>query len=176
MSCLKTIAVLCAIGMAVLAVGQERDESAGAASSSAPATAATTQPPATMKSTSPTVPDKSIPRGARVFIAPMNDNFHDFLRTAIVRKKVPVEVVDDRTKAQFEITGHSQSKKAGAAKIILLGSWHSQEEVSIQVANLETGIVAFGYSYHNYNSAHGKKSSAESCAKHLKNKIEGTEN
>jgi hypothetical protein len=53
-----------------------------------------------------------------------------------------------------------------------MGSWHSRESASIKIANLKTGTVAFAYSYNNDNSAHGKKSSAESCAKHLKEKIE----
>ena len=53
-----------------------------------------------------------------------------------------------------------------------MGSWHSRESASIKVANLKSGVIAFAYSYNTDNSAHGKKSSAESCAKHLKEKIE----
>jgi hypothetical protein len=113
-----------------------------------------------------------IPKGAKVFIASMPDNFNDFIKTAIEKKQVPVTVVENRDQADFEITGFSETQKAGAAKKIIMGSWHSRESASIKVANLKSGVIAFAYSYNTDNSARGKKSSSESCAKHLKEKIE----
>ena len=120
------------------------------------------------------VPDTSqaIPSGAKVFIAPMPDDFNQYLKTAIEKKKVPVTVVENRDQADFEITGYSETQKASTAKKLIMGSWHSRESASIKVVNLKTATVAFAYSYNNDNSAHGKKSSSESCAKHLKEKIE----
>jgi hypothetical protein len=112
-----------------------------------------------------------IPAGSKVFIAPMA-GYETFLRAAIEKKKVPVEIVSDKVAADFEITGTSESQKAGVAKILIMGSWHSNEQSSITVTNLKTGIAAFGYTANKQNSAHGKQSSAESCAKHLKEKIE----
>lgn len=113
-----------------------------------------------------------IPAGAKVYIASMPDNFNENLKAAIEKKKVPVTVVENRDQADFELTGYSESQKASTAKKLIMGSWHSRESASIKVANLKTGIVAFAYSYNTDNSTHGKKSSAESCAKHLKEKIE----
>ena len=113
-----------------------------------------------------------IPKGAKVFIAEMPDKFNDFIREAIEKKKVPVTVVEKREDAEFEITGFSETQKASTAKKIIMGSWHSRESASIKVANLKSGVVAFAYSYNTDNSARGKKSSSESCAKHLKEKIE----
>ena len=113
-----------------------------------------------------------IPKGATVFIATMPDNFNEYLKAAIEKKQVPVTVVENRDQAQFEITGYSETEKASTAKKLIMGSWHSRESASIKVANLITGVVAFAYSYNNTNSAHGKKSSSESCAKHLKQKID----
>jgi hypothetical protein len=113
-----------------------------------------------------------IPKGAKVFIASMPDNFNDFIKTAIEKKQVPVTVVENRDQADFEITGFSETQKAGAAKKIIMGSWHSRESASIKVANLKSGVIAFAYSYNTDNSARGKKSSSEACAKHLKEKIE----
>jgi len=81
---------------------------------------------------------------------------------------VPLTVVDDKKKADYEIISHAETQKASTSKKILLGSWHSKEEASIQVNDLKSGEVVFAYSYHTDNSAHGRKSSAESCAKHLK--------
>ena len=117
-------------------------------------------------------PAGQIPSGAKVFIAPMPNGFDTYLKAAIQNKKVPVAVVEDKPTAQFIISGASESQKAGAAKIILMGNWHSTEDASIQVANLATGEVAFAYSVHEQSSTHGRQSAAESCAKHLKEYIE----
>src|SRR5437868_10356045 len=96
-----------------------------------------------------------IPAGSKVFVATMDDGFDTYLRDALRAKKVPLEVVTDRKLADFEITGHSDSQKASAAKKIILGSWHSNEQASIAVANVNSGIVAFAFSAHKENSAHG---------------------
>lgn len=115
---------------------------------------------------------KVIPPSAKVFISPMSDDFHTFLAAALQAKKVPVEVVTEKERADFEITGTSESKKAGVAKILIRGSWRSSEQASITVINLKSGEAAWAYSVNKSDSAHGKKSTAEACAKHLKNKIE----
>jgi hypothetical protein len=113
---------------------------------------------------------KTIPAGAKVYITP-SDGFETNLRAALEAKQVPLTVVDDKAKADYEIVSHAQTQKAGAAKKILMGSWHSKEEASIQVNDLKSGDVVFAYAYHADNSAHGRKSSAESCAKHLKERV-----
>lgn len=115
---------------------------------------------------------KSIPAGSKVFISPMKDDYEKFLAGALKDKKVPVEIVTEKEKADFEITGTTESKKAGAAKIIIMGSWHSSEQASITVTNLKSGEAVWAYSVNKSDSAHGKKSTAEACAKHLKEKIE----
>jgi len=109
----------------------------------------------------------TIPAGSKVYVAPM-DGFETYVKAALEKKKVPLTVVDDKRDAAYEITGTATTQKAGAAKKIIMGSWHSREEASIQVADLKTGVVVFAYSYATENSTHGKRSSAEACAKHLK--------
>jgi hypothetical protein len=116
--------------------------------------------------------NKVIPAGSKVFIAPMEDNFQDYLKAALQAKKVPVVVVDDKASADFEIAGHSETEKASTAKKVIMWNWHSNEQASIQVTNLKTSEVAYAYSANKQSSAHGKKSTAEACAKHLKEKIE----
>ena len=118
-------------------------------------------------------PPAKIPAGAKVFIAPM-DGFETYLKAAMTGKKVPLEIVDQKEKADFEITGASESKKASTAKKVIMGSWHSTEEASIKVTDLKTGEVVYGYSVHKQESAHGKKSTAEACAKHLKDEAIAT--
>lgn len=110
---------------------------------------------------------QKIPAGSKVFIATMG-GFEGPLKKAIKDKKVPLEIVEQREQAEFEITGASESKKASTAKKVILGSWHSDEEASIKVASLKTGEIVYAYSVHKQDSAHGQKSTAEACAKHLK--------
>ncbi len=117
-------------------------------------------------------PAKKIPAHAKVFLAPMG-GFENDLKTAIEAKKVPVELVTERDKADFEITGTSDTEKAGAAKKAILLDWHSNEQASITVSNIKSGDVVFAYSVNKRSSAHGKRSTAEACAKHLKDQIEG---
>lgn len=112
----------------------------------------------------------TIPAGSKVYVAPM-DGFETYLKTALEKKKVPVTVVENKEDAAYEVTGTASTQKASTAKKIIMGSWHSKEEASIQVADLKTGVVVFAYSYANQNSAHGKRTSAEACAKHLKDAI-----
>ncbi len=115
---------------------------------------------------------KAIPSGSKVFIASMPNGFETDLKAAIAAKKVPVSVVDDKNKADFEITGTAESDKASTAKKVILWNWHSNEQASIQVSSIKSGQVVFAYSANKQSSAHGKKSTAEACAKHLKEKIE----
>jgi hypothetical protein len=115
---------------------------------------------------------KVVPPNAKVYIAAMPDGFDQYLKDAIAKKKVPVEIVTDKDKADFQITGQSETQKASAAKKVIMWDWHSNEQASIQVSSLTSGEVVFAYSVNKVSSAHGKKSSAEACAKHLKEKIE----
>lgn len=114
-----------------------------------------------------------IPKGAKVFVAPMADGFDSYLKDAIADKKVPVEIVASRDLAEFEITGTSETQKASTAKKVILGNWHSREEASISVSNIKSSEVVWSYSVHKEASAHGKKSTAGACAKHLKDEAIG---
>jgi hypothetical protein len=110
---------------------------------------------------------KAIPQGAKIFVAPMN-GYETYIKAAIQKKKLPLVIVEERDKADFEISGSAESQKAGAAKKIIMLDWHSTEQASVRVTNLKSSEVVFAYSVHKASSAHGKQSSAEACAKHLK--------
>ncbi len=114
---------------------------------------------------------KKIPPQAKVYLAPVG-GFENDLKAALQSKKVPVEVVTEREKADYEITGTAESQKAGAAKKVIMGNWHSSEQASITVTEMKSGEVVFAYSVNKQSSAHGKRSTAEACAKHLKDQIE----
>jgi hypothetical protein len=104
--------------------------------------------------------NKMIPAGSKVFVAVMENGFDDYLKASLQAKK---------------ISGHAETQKASTAKKVIRLDWHSNEQASIQLVNLKTSEVAFAYSVNKPSSAHGKKSTAEACAKHLKEKIESKE-
>jgi hypothetical protein len=115
---------------------------------------------------------KPILKGSKVYVAPMEGGFDTFLVAAIVKKQVPVTVVTDKTKADYEISGIAESEKAGWAKMLFMGSQQSRELASVKVVEVKSGDVVYGYAVHKGNSYRGKQSAAEACAKHLKEKIE----
>jgi hypothetical protein len=117
-------------------------------------------------------PPQKIPRNAKVFVAPIAGGYDAYLKDALAKKKVPVEIVANRDQADYEITGTSESQKASTAKKVILGNWHSREEASITVSNIKSAEVVWAYSVHEEASTHGQRSSAEACAKHLKEAIE----
>jgi len=114
----------------------------------------------------------SLKPGAKVFVHPMPNDFDSYLRSALKKKKVPVVIVDTRDAADLEIKGSAETQKAGAAKKIMLGSWHSDEQASISVTSIQSGEIVFAYSANKKNSAHGRQTTAEACAKHLKETME----
>ena len=116
--------------------------------------------------------EKKIPANSKVFLAPMG-GFENDLKAAIESKKVPVVLVTDKDQADYEISGTSDSEKAGAVKKAVMWNWHSNEQTSITVTEHKSGEVVFAYSVNKKSSAHGKRSTAEACAKHLKEQIEG---
>lgn len=115
-----------------------------------------------------TVNNAKIPSYSKVYVAPMPGGFENFIIAGFRNKKVPLIVVVDRSKAEYEISGVSESEKAGWAKMLFMGSQQSNEQASIKVSDIKTGAVIFGYSVHKGNSVRGKQSAGEACAKHIK--------
>jgi hypothetical protein len=115
-----------------------------------------------------TVNNAKIPSYSKVYVAPMVSGFENYVIAGLRNTKVPLTVVVDRAKADYEISGVSESEKAGWAKMLFIGVQNSNEEASIKIADLKTGAVIFGYSVHKTNSARGKQSAGEACAKHIK--------
>lgn len=115
-----------------------------------------------------TVNNAKIPSYSKVYVAPIAGGFENYIIAGLRNKKVPLTVVIDRTKADYEISGVSDSEKAGWAKMLFIGSQNSNEQASIKISDLKTGAVIFGYSVHKTNSARGRQSAGEACAKHIK--------
>ena len=108
-----------------------------------------------------------IQSGTKIYVAPMG-GFENYVIAGIVNKKVPVVLVTEREKADYEIRGSAETEKAGWAKMLFMGSQNSNEEASINVSDVKTGDIVFAYSVHKLNSVHGKQSAGEAIGKHLK--------
>ncbi len=120
----------------------------------------------------PVITNESLPKGARIYVAPIQNGFETYIVAGREKKKVPVVVVADRTKADYELSGVSDSDRAGWAKMLFLGSQQTNESASVKIVNLKTGNVVFAYSVNKTNSVRGKQSAGEAVAKHINERIE----
>ena len=159
----KTLILLLAIAFSLAAFTQDTQNKDAKSQEAKPAETKTTNAPLT---------NKKIPANSKVFLAPMG-GFEEDLKAAIVSKKVPVVLVTDKDQADYEIAGTSDTEKDSTAKKVVMWNWHSNEQASITVTDHKSGEVVFAYSVNKKSSAHGKRSTAEACAKHLKDQIEG---
>ncbi len=120
----------------------------------------------------PVITNELLPANSKLYVAPMSNGFETYVVAGLEKKRVPLIVVTDHSKADFELTGVSESDKAGWAKMLFLGSQQSHETASVKIVNLKTGNVVFAYSVNKGNSARGKQSAGEAVAKHINEKIE----
>jgi len=86
------------------------------------------------------------------------------LRGGFTKKQVPLVVADCKD-AQYEIGG-AMSRKGSAARGVFTGVWNTQE-ASIEIVNLKSGEVTYGYNWGKGNR--NVQSAAEGCAKHIRN-------
>lgn len=114
----------------------------------------------------------SVPAGSRIYIE-AGDGFDTYLTAALQKKKVPVVVVVDKDKAEYELSGVSDHQKAGWAKVVFMGQIHSDEQASVKLVNIKTGEVVFAYAVNKKNSMHGRQTAAEACAKHMMEAVAG---
>ena len=135
----------------------------------APPTATPTQATPVAPVAAP-IPQTRILPGSKVFIEPM-EGFDTYLSAAMLKKKVPIVIVDDRTKADFIMVGSSHVDKAGWAKTIFI-SPNPHAEASISVKDAHSGNMVFAYNVDKSNAVRANQSTAEACAKHLKEAIE----
>jgi hypothetical protein len=109
--------------------------------------------------------------GSTVYIVPM-DGFDTYLAAALQKKKVPLIAVGNENQATYIIKGTSDEKKAGWAKMIFMGDMHSDNAASIQMFDRKSSAIVFAYAVNKKSTLHGQQTTAEACAKHLKEQIE----
>jgi hypothetical protein len=91
-----------------------------------------------------------ITAGATVFIAPQN-GFENYLAAALQKKSVPLVAVSNPEHATYILKGAS---------------------ANVQLIDQKTGAIVFAYSVNKKSTLHGQQTTAEACAKHLKEQIE----
>jgi hypothetical protein len=116
----------------------------------------------------------NIPPGAKVYIEKM-DGFENYLAAAFSKKKVELVITADKAQADYVISGTSEDKKAGWAKIIFMGNIHSDAAASISMTDTKTSEVVFAYAVDKKSTMHGQQTTAEACAKHLEAHMLGKE-
>jgi hypothetical protein len=138
-----------------------------------PNTPATPALPTSAASSAPAVAPLStrIVSGGTVFVEPM-DGFENYLVAALQKKNVPLVSVANESQARYVIKGTSEEKKAGWAKIAFQGQIHADDSASVQMFDRQTGAIVFAYAVNKKNTMHGHQTTAEACAKHLKEQIE----
>lgn len=128
---------------------------------------------ATTAVATPTPSVKIVP-GSRVYVEKMN-GFENYLTAAFAKKKVQLVPVADKQQADYVITGVSEDKKAGWAKIVFMGDLHSDADASVTMTDVRTSAIVFSYAVNKKSTMHGSQTTAEACAKHLQAHIEGRE-
>ena len=77
-----------------------------------------------------------IPAGSRVYIGPIEGGYDIYLAAAMHKKEVPIIIVTDKSKADFELSGVSESEKAGWAKVV-----NKEEKVTDLLAHMQDWTV-----------------------------------
>ena len=163
-------------GMACHVVGSgAKQNPPAAAKSAALVNTPSTSTPAAVEQTAvdstPVPVDTHILAGAAVFIVPM-DGFENYLTAALQKKSVPLVPVASEEQARYILKGTSEEKKPGWAKMVMMKQVHSDNAASVQLIDRRSGAIVFAYSVDKKNTLHGQQTTAEACAKHLKEQIE----
>ena len=96
----------------------------------------------------------SVPAGSKVYVA-TGDGFGSYLTAALQKNKVPVVVVTEKDKADYELSGVPK------------------ERATVKVVSLRTHEVVFAYAVTKKDAKHGAQTVAESCAEHMKEALAG---
>src|SRR5882724_269929 len=164
-------------GLACHVVGAKQDAHTAAAPTKSAAVvnpAPANQNPADVQAqdfSTPVPVDTHIVSGATVFIVPM-EGFENYLAAAFQKKSVPLVPVASEEQARYVMKGTSEEKKPGWAKMVMMKQIHSDDAASVQMIDRKSGAIVFAYSVNKKNTLHGQQTTAEACAKHLKEQIE----
>ena len=112
----------------------------------------------------------------RIYIEPQ-EGFESYLSAAIVKKRVPVVVTQDRENATFILTSSVKAKeestgsKVARCLFAYCAGIQGTQSATVQLINVRTKDVTWGYNVIK-GSAAAYQSTAEAAAKHLKHYLE----
>ena len=137
-----------------------------------------------------------IKSGSTVYIEPM-DGYETYLAAAFVKKQVPLAVVADRKKAAYIIKSTVSSVAPTSPAVVINNTngdnnkndafdsgfqagisrraRNGMTSASISVIDAESSQVVFAYSVGKGRDTNQTQSTAEACAKHLREFIEKSE-
>jgi hypothetical protein len=95
-----------------------------------------------------------VPAGSKIYIA-IRDRFDTYLTAALRKSKVPLVVVSEKDKADYEFSG--------------IPSEHS----AVKLVNVKAREVVFAYTITKRDAKHGPQTVAEACAQHMKEAFAG---
>lgn len=108
----------------------------------------------------------------------INDpGFVIYLSAAIRAKHVDAVITTDRSKATYILESTSSHMKGLGRKPSIIDDWTApvlsqvvkgHDDASVRLVSVASGDVVFAYAVDRDNTAHGRQTAAESCAKHLK--------
>jgi len=121
-----------------------------------------------------------ITKGAKVYIEPSH-GFETYLAAAFAEKGVPVLIVSDKSKADYEISSTVMPRDRTPQSSIVVntaiagsaGSLPAPTSLSISVDDVHSSVIVYAYTYDRHGYEISLQSGAESCAKHMKKFIEG---
>jgi hypothetical protein len=113
-----------------------------------------------------------IPANSKIYIAEMPEDFHTFMAAAFKDVELPLFIVTDRDKADFEMKGTAaESQRNSWARVIFAGQTGSKESASVTISNVNSGIVVFSAASDRSNARRGKRSVANKMARELRDKL-----
>jgi hypothetical protein len=111
-----------------------------------------------------------------VYIAPTADGFEVYLGAALVKKGVPVTVLDHQEGATYVLKAAvvETQKVGGGTKLVnCLFAYcaGNQDKANTSVQLVESGVVKWSYSVNKGRGEKNRQSMAEAIAKHLKSEF-----
>lgn len=82
-----------------------------------------------------------VPNGAKIFIAPMEGELHNFIPAELMKRKVPVTVVTDESAAEYILTGSALEGDNRWFHTVFGGK--DKHEGSVQLINVKLKTVVW---------------------------------
>ena len=116
------------------------------------------------------------PEGPSIYITPTSDGFEVYLVSALVKKGVPVKVLDHQDGATYTLRAAqiSTTEVGGGTKLInCLFSYcaGNADRGNTSVQLVEAGVIKWSYSVNKARGEKNMQSMAEAIAKHLKSEF-----